>query len=264
MKIAFYKYQGTGNDFVMIDNLKLKLEHTLTQEIIARICHRRFGIGADGLILLSPSENAAFRMIYYNADGNSSTFCGNGARCTVAFAHKLGLIQDSCTFEAADGMHQAWVQGKEIKLQMQQPKGYKELSSNSSWLDTGSPHHIEFKNTSIDELDVYDLGKQIRYDQAYTDIGGTNVNFVHELENGRIKVRTYERGVENETFSCGTGVTAAAYAYAQISKEKLDSIHIETIGGQLEVFLKKDQMLGTEILFLQGPAEFVFEGTISI
>jgi diaminopimelate epimerase len=268
MKLIFHKYQGTGNDFIIIDNRGRSWQEKLSTSRIAALCDRRFGIGGDGLILLSDPRASDFRMIYFNADGRESTMCGNGARCLVAFADYLGLVTDGhCLFEAIDGLHQAQLlpDGR-ISLEMSRPSGFRETSRGHYWVDTGSPHYVRFDPQSVSDLNVYAEGKALRHHPDYASIGGTNVNFVHELSHGHLQVRTYERGVEDETLSCGTGVTACAYAYlrgwlAPDARQGLRHIQIETPGGALEVHI--DGLMGKkEQVLLCGPAVRVYGGEV--
>lgn len=259
MRIPFNKYQGTGNDFVIIDNRNNTFPKEKT--IINNICDRRFGIGADGLILLENSDNQDFKMIYYNADGIEGSMCGNGGRCIVAFAKKLELIEEETVFEAADGLHTARIEDGIISLKMKDVSKISERGS-SIYLDTGSPHHIDFCAT-VDSLDVKKQGAEIRYSDPYKDGGGTNVNFVAQSSDNVFKVRTYERGVENETLACGTGVTAVAIAAHNTKRTTDSTVLLEVMGGQLEVSF--DYSNGTYLnIYLKGPAQFVFEGIISI
>jgi len=201
MQIEFYKYQGAGNDFVMIDN-RLKKFDTSNQKQIEKLCNRKFGIGADGLICLENKNGYDFKMLYFNADGKQGTMCGNGGRCIVAFAKHLNIIKDKAYFIAIDGEHNAKINEDSISLQMQDISDIT-LKEDYVFLDSGSPHHIKYYK-NIDELDIKQLGHDIRYGAPYFKVG-TNVNFVTQLNNNTFKVRTYERGVENETLSCGTG-----------------------------------------------------------
>lgn len=268
-RLIFHKYQGTGNDFIIIDNRGRNWQHKLSTERIAQLCDRRFGIGADGLILLSDPQASDFRMIYYNADGRESTMCGNGGRCLVAFAHYLGLLVDGqCTFEAIDGLHQAQLRPDgQVELEMSRPQSFRQLHERDFWVDTGSPHYVRFSPRDISEVDVYGEGSHLRYHKDYAAIGGTNVNFVNELGRGHLKVRTYERGVENETLSCGTGVTACAYVYLRgwvppELRASLATIRLETLGGTLQVRI--DDLMGAkEQVMLSGPATRVFGGEVS-
>lgn len=270
MKLIFHKYQGTGNDFVVIDNRGRKLDQHLSTQQIAQLCDRRFGIGADGLILLSSPRASDFRMIYYNADGRESTMCGNGGRCLVAFAHYLGLVSDEqCSFEAIDGLHEARLRSDGlVELEMTRPQGYLQINQQDFWVDTGSPHYVRFTSQPIEELDVVGLGRELRHQQDYAQLGGTNVNFAQELSPGVLQVRTYERGVEDETLSCGTGVTASAYVYLRgmASAEQqaiLQHIQLQTPGGNLTVHV--DDLMGKkERVMLCGPALRVFGGEIQI
>ena len=260
MEINFDKYEGTGNDFVMIDNRNDFFPKN-DVNLIAHLCDRRFGIGADGLILLENDSESDFKMVYYNSDGNQSTMCGNGGRCLVAFAKKLQIIENSTSFMAVDGIHHATISGdNSVSLQMKDVD-FVNSQSNYTFLDTGSPHHIEMVS-SISSLDVKSQGAAIRYSDLYGS-AGANVNFVEQISEDTFSIRTYERGVEDETLSCGTGATAAAIAMNYIGKTNLNSIKINVQGGKLEVsFDKKDSHFFN--VFLKGPASFVFQGIINI
>lgn len=261
MKLHFYKYQGAGNDFVVFDNRQNQIDHRNTAWV-QQLCDRRFGIGADGLMLLQSHPDFDFEMVYYNADGQPSSMCGNGGRCMVAFAKKLGIIAAETTFLAVDGPHYASIsaEGNWVSLQMIDVDEVKK--DGDAWvLNTGSPHFVQL-HSNIAQLDVYQLGKSIRNTTTYRD-KGINVNFVEPLENGGFAVRTYERGVENETLACGTGVTAVALAMAQANQQSGHIITpIKARGGDLQIRFHYDGQRFTEI-FLEGPAELVFEGDIS-
>jgi diaminopimelate epimerase len=257
MKIEFYKYQGTGNDFVMIDNRQGLFDKNDTERI-AHLCDRRFGVGADGLILLENHPKADFKMVYYNADGNQSTMCGNGGRCITAFAHYLGIIKNKATFEAIDGLHHSIIEDDLIKLQMQDVKTI-ETHDTHVFLNTGSPHHVQL-DSDLELLDIKFVGSRIRYGAPYFK-EGSNVDFVKKLTEESFFVRTYERGVEDETLSCGTGVTAVALAMNYIGETEKNLITLHTQGGQLRVaFEKKGD--GYSDIWLIGPATQVFKGTI--
>lgn len=260
MKLDFYKYHGAGNDFIMIDNRQLQFSKNDTN-LVLKLCHRRFGIGADGLILLenSKEEGVDFIMVYNNADGNPSTMCGNGGRCIVAFAKFLGIIEKKTTFMAVDGKHEAWIKDDIISLQMQDVKA-DGLNEGHLFLDTGSPHHIEFSN-EIGDLNVKKLGSQIRYSDIYSNIGGANVNFVQQSDENSFLVRTYERGVEDETYSCGTGVTAVAITAHATGKTISNKVNLATPGGKLEVSFENELANYTNI-WLTGPALQVFKGSM--
>ncbi|MFD1294476.1 diaminopimelate epimerase [Lutibacter holmesii] len=259
MKLQFYKYQGTGNDFIMIDNRTLFFPKDDVQ-LINKLCDRRFGIGADGLILLEPSEKEDFTMVYFNADGNEGSMCGNGGRCLVAFAKQLNVIQNETTFDAVDGLHYATINNGIVSLKM---IDVHEISTNDSdlFLNTGSPHHIQFCE-SVKAIPVKETGAKIRYGAPYFE-AGTNVNFAEQVSENSFKVRTYERGVEDETLACGTGVTAVAIAANNAGKTTKNTIQLEVLGGNLEVSFDKNENNYTNV-FLKGPAEFVFEGTVLI
>jgi diaminopimelate epimerase len=256
MTHTFYKYHGTGNDFILLDN-RDKQYHLSTQEV-ALLCHRHYGIGADGLMLLELAEGYDFRMVYYNSDGKESTMCGNGGRCITSFAHKLGLIKDNASFLAIDGPHTSQIR-KDciISLHMQDVHDI-QRNDGHAILDTGSPHYVTWVN-DVKGMDVYSEGYKIRNRQEYQP-NGINVNFVQLLD-GKLWVRTYERGVEDETLSCGTGVTAAAIASTAKATGSFD-IHVHTPGGVLEVSFVKDTALTAKNVILTGPAAFVFEGKI--
>jgi diaminopimelate epimerase len=265
MQIKFYKYQGTGNDFIIIDNRKGKFPLN-NSAIVAFLCDRKFGIGADGLMLLQNKKGYDFEMVYFNSDGNTSSMCGNGGRCLVAFAYHLGIIKKKTCFLAVDGEHEAEIiandgNALQVKLKIQDVSKI-ETIKNDMFLNTGSPHYIKFVK-DLSKLNVYEEGKKVRYNATFKK-EGTNVNFL-EYKNKCLQVRTYERGVENETLSCGTGVTAAALAYAYLHKnKKLNKINIETPGGFLKVhFNQKSKALFNNI-WLEGPATFVFEGKIKV
>ncbi|MCK9480655.1 MAG: diaminopimelate epimerase [Bacteroidia bacterium] len=260
MKIDFVKYQGTGNDFVIIDN-RLKQYSKLP---FKKLCDRRFGIGADGLMLLEQVTGYDFKMVYYNSDGNESTMCGNGGRCLTAFAHKLGLGKNGrFHFLAIDGEHQAIVLPHNIvSLKMNDVTCIKNEKSDFT-LDTGSPHYTRFVN-DVQSIDLLNEARAVRYSSPYSE-KGINVNFIQIQNHNELAVRTYERGVEDETLSCGTGVTACAIAYAEKSglPNGANEVHIHTPGGQLMVSFHKAENKYEEI-WLTGPATEVFSGVIEI
>lgn len=256
MEYTFYKYQGTGNDFVIIDNRQNTFPKNNTK-LVATLCDRKFGIGADGLILLENDETADFKMVYYNADGNQSSMCGNGGRCIVAFAHKLGIVEESTVFNAVDGLHEATIENNTVSLKMQDVLEVT-VKEDYVFLDTGSPHHVAMVS-SLKTYDVFTNGKDIRYN-TYGE-KGSNINFVEAIEDG-FGVRTYERGVENETLSCGTGVTAVALAMHATQQTKSNKITLQTQGGTLQVTFSSSRE-GYKDIYLIGPATFVFKGTIS-
>lgn len=258
MKFKFYKYEGTGNDFIIIDNRQDYFPHHKVKRI-KKLCDRRFGIGADGLILLENDLETDFKMVYFNSDGNQSSMCGNGGRCIVAFAHKLNLIGSQTTFLATDGLHQAFIfDDGIISLGMKDVDEVK-IANDYTFLNTGSPHHIVEVN-DLKELDVKTIGATIRFSSLYGETG-SNVNFVKQIGPAHFKIRTYERGVEDETYSCGTGATAVAIAMNAIGKTNSNQIKIDVVGGGLEVVFEKEKQLYTNV-FLKGPATFVFQGEI--
>jgi diaminopimelate epimerase len=257
--IEFYKYQGTGNDFVMIDDRGGQFD-AYDHDMIARLCHRRYGIGADGLILVRDHHDADFEMLYFNADGKPASLCGNGSRCVVQFARNLGIVSRHARFMTVEGVLTASIADGRVSVKMPDVHIGRQ-DGTEFFLNTGSPHHVCFVEQGLADMDVYGRGREIRYSSRYQP-GGTNVNFVEKLDGGMLYVRTYERGVENETYSCGTGVTAAALVHAL--KGGQSPVHIKTPGGQLEVsFAVVDENTFTDI-YLTGPAVEVFRGVISL
>ena len=260
MQLEFYKYQGTGNDFVMIDNRSNSFPKENTQ-LVAHLCDRRFGIGADGLILLDSDTDTDFRMVYYNSDGNLSSMCGNGGRCLVAFAKKLNVIQDETTFIATDGLHYATVAADGIvSLQMIDVAEIKK-EKDYTFMNTGSPHHVQLVE-DLEHYNVKENGAALRYGPLY-GAAGSNINFVKKINEDTFSLRTYERGVEDETLACGTGATAVAIAMNATGQTNASSINLNVEGGKLAVSFEKMGDLFTNV-FLIGPAEFVFKGQIEI
>ncbi len=256
--MTFYKYQGTGNDFIIVDNRLLKINKNDTKRI-EQLCDRRFGIGADGFILLENDEQSDFKMVYYNSDGNESSMCGNGGRCIVAFARFLGIIENSTKFLAIDGMHEAKIENGLVHLQMKNVEEIQQFEKHQ-FLDTGSPHHVELVS-NLTNFEVKSQGSKIRYGAPYNH-EGSNVNFVEQTSDDSFAVRTYERGVENETLSCGTGVTAVALAMHKSGKTNAESVKLKTLGGELKINFKP-QKQGYSDIWLIGPAEQVFKGEIA-
>lgn len=259
MEYTFYKYQGAGNDFILIDNREKTFPENDIQ-LYKQLCDRRFGIGADGLMLLENEPGYDFKMVYFNSDGRESSMCGNGGRCIVRFAEYLGIVKSECRFLAVDGQHYAKISDKTIELQMIDVSNWKLLNTDYE-IYTGSPHYIKWVN-ELSKLDVFSEGRNIRYNNVY-NADGINVNFIEETLNG-INVRTYERGVEDETLSCGTGVTACAMAFAlKHNRTGEQSVDINTPGGKLKVQFNIDSN-GFNHVFLIGPAEKVFQGLINV
>lgn len=260
MEITFYKYQGTGNDFVMIDNRQENFPKE-NIKLVEKLCDRRFGIGADGLILLENDQETDFKMVYYNSDGNQSSMCGNGGRCLVAFAKQLEIIENKTTFIATDGLHHATISDAGIvSLQMKDVDNIK-IEEEYVFLDTGSPHHVQL----VEDLKNYPIkekGAGIRYGELYGK-SGSNVNFVSQNDADTFSVRTYERGVEDETLSCGTGVTAVAIAMKATGKTTSNKVKLNVEGGKLEVSFNEKEGKYVDV-FLKGPATFVFEGSVEV
>ena len=260
MLFNFYKYQGTGNDFIIFDNREQQIP-TWSKEQIAHLCNRRMGIGADGLMLLNKLEGYDFKMMYYNADGNESTMCGNGGRCLTKFAYHSGIHRSSYRFKAIDGDHEAEIEiGGLVRLKMQDVNQVDQHASYTL-LNTGSPHLVKF-TTEIDEIDVVETGRTIRNSDAFA-AEGVNVNFVQTLSQDSIQVRTYERGVEDETLSCGTGVTASALLCAH-NDNGFNRVEVKTKGGHLSVEFNKNNDEHFTDIWLCGPAEIVFQGVVEV
>lgn len=254
-RIPFSKYQGTGNDFVVVDNRDQRFP-TENLTVVRQMCDRKFGIGSDGLILIEPDDQTDFYMNFFNPDGSQS-YCGNGSRCAVHFARANDLIGDSCTFRAIDGEHRGMVKPDEIMISIR-PVAEAEPRGDDFLIHTGSPHYVVFC-TDVDEIDILPAARNIRYNTEFKE-NGVNVNFVEVLDEKNIRIRTYERGVEDETLSCGTGVTAAAITHL-MREGSGRKVHVETRGGTLDVSATKG---GDKLFFdvwLTGPAVETFTGT---
>ena len=262
MRILFFKYHGAGNDFILLDNRSGEFDF-LSNEQISHLCDRHFGIGSDGLIKLSTHEDCHFYMDFYNPDATKS-FCGNGARCAVAFFAKLTNVHSTITFEAIDGQHEASIEdNNQIRLKMNDVESIEQNSSSSFELNTGSPHLVLIEQ-SIGSLDVVSKGAAIRFSEKYVK-NGINVNFIEEINPKSIAIRTYERGVENETLACGTGITAAALSFAL--KNNLMGIHsvdVRALGGDLSVEFDHIEWGKFRQIYLIGPAQFVFHGIFDL
>ncbi|MFT4968768.1 MAG: diaminopimelate epimerase [Chitinophagales bacterium] len=254
MHLEFFKYQGAGNDFVMIDNRQTGFPKE-NQSLIERLCDRRYGVGADGLILLENADGADFKMVYFNADGRESSMCGNGGRCIVAFAKQLGIIQSQANFIAIDGLHRAEIKkGGRVALGMNDVNEIEGLGNNHFVLDTGSPHYVVVGNEMPDEF--VDAARAIRYNERFKE-EGINVNFI-TVSKDEVKIRTYERGVEDETLACGTGAVAAAMVATKFSPGT--RYKIQTQGGMLEVSFSSS----LNNIILEGDAVLVFSGSQEI
>lgn len=270
MNIIFHKYQGTGNDFIIIDDRK-RLFPQENKSLIEKLCNRRFGIGADGLILLQNHPEADFYMQYFNSDGNESSMCGNGGRCITQFAFDLGLVKNSAKFYAVDGIHIAENvrvanNANHVNLQMIDVSNVVSIDESSFTLNTGSPHFVSFSDEPVDTIDLLREARLIRYNDEFKK-EGINVNFVNPAGLKSISVRTYERGVEDETFSCGTGATASALVTAIFNNLPggTHQIDVKVKGGELRVMFHFDKNPARfSNVWLQGPAEKVFEGSLKI
>lgn len=261
MKIEFEKYHGAGNDFILVDNSLRNFPKE--QRLIEQLCHRRYGIGADGLILLEKHPDFDFEMLYFNADGRLGSMCGNGGRCAVVFARKSGLIHESANFLAVDGPHIATITDtNQVKLSMN-PVNKVETAGDNYIFNTGSPHFVTFID-NLQDLDVVAEGKKIRYGEAYRS-AGINVNFA-SLAGTTCSMRTYERGVEDETLSCGTGTVAVAIAVSlrQNNNSLLQEYSIQATGGKLKVYFSKNEKGNFTEIFLEGPVQPVFTGIVEI
>jgi diaminopimelate epimerase len=267
MPIPFTKYHGAGNDFIMIDQREKTWIQRTDKALVAQMCHRRFGIGGDGLILLQHHEKFGVEMVYFNSDGGESTLCGNGGRCFTAFAKHLGLTQEKFRFLAIDGPHEAIVSnhpdGQQwhdwVELHMNDVTNIERLSDTVFVLDTGSPHYISFV-LGLQDKDMVAEGRAVRYSDRFKN-KGINVNLVETSTNDSLLIRTYERGVEDETLACGTGVTAAALAFSMRNGlQGQQYIPVSALGGNLAVrLLAKDEGIFTDI-WLCGPAKRVYDG----
>ena len=258
MKIPFFKYQGTGNDFVIIDGIQHNLT-SIDSSNVANICNRRFGAGADGLMIISKNDDCDFEMIYYNSDGGLSTMCGNGGRCIAHLAHHLGISDNNVKFIAADGPHQAEVSNGVVALGMCDVTKVEKIAENDYVVNTGSPHYVRIAQAE-DLANIVAVGKSVRYSEPYAK-EGINVNLIH-WDGNKLHVATYERGVEDETLSCGTGVTAAAII-AAVHFGINAPVHVQTKGGDLDVMFQYKQGMFTDVI-LKGPAVMVFKGQIEI
>ena len=260
MKISFSKYQGTGNDFVMLDNLKGRYD-SLTISQIQLICDRRFGVGSDGLIKINSHNSSDFEVEYFNSDGSKS-FCGNGARCSVAFAETLGVNVSDTSFLGVDGLHKASKNQDIISLEMGNVSEVRKIE-NDFVIHTGSPHYIRFIN-AVNDLDIVQFGKEIRYSDEFKK-EGINVNLVEIIDSKNLIVNTYERGVEDETLSCGTGVTACVLAFAyQTELIGEHKVSVKVKGGNLSVSFNQEKLGVFHNIHLIGPGEFVFSGEINV
>ena len=257
MKIAFVKYHGCGNDFILINNISNTLPK-FSEEIIKSLCDRNLGIGADGLILINYSETESFEMVYYNNDGKISSMCGNGARCAMHFSSQNKISSHKSNFLAYDGVHYGEINKNLIKISLQNVGGYK-LIENQFFINTGSPHLVRI----VDDIFKIDILKLSRETQKlkYFKNHGVNVNFVSIIDNDKIQLRTYERGVEDETLSCGTGAVAAALSLSLYSKSDVEKVNVKTLGGDLTVEFKRKNDNFYDI-YLTGEVKKVFEGTI--
>jgi diaminopimelate epimerase len=259
MEIRFLKYEGAGNDFILVDNREEWFDAD-NVSFVKFLCNRRFGIGADGLILIQERYGYDFEMRYFNSDGREASMCGNGGRCITAFARKLGIIDTNADFLAVDGPHEAVVETNGlVNLKMADVPSY-EMINGDFYLNTGSPHYVVFLDT-LEGLDVDGEGRKIRYSDRFKEVG-TNVNFAR-LMDGKLTVYTYERGVENETLACGTGITATALCAAVKSNLTKGEFPVKAKGGHLSVSFERTAE-GFKNIWLKGPATFVFEGTIEV
>lgn len=254
----FYKYHGAGNDFIIFYDYESN-SLVFKEDQIKALCHRRFGIGADGVMILRNHSDYDFEVLYFNADGSGGTLCGNGGRCMVAFAKALHIIEEKTEFLASDGVHEAFIlENGLISLKMNDVKKIERIEDNYLCY-TGSPHYIQYvENTG--SFDVYNTGKTIRYADQFKP-EGVNVNFIEEKDTYTLQIRTYERGVEDETWACGTGSVAAALVHAEKHQLHSAEIFLEALGGELKVSFDKLNDTYTNI-WLTGPADFVFEGTV--
>jgi diaminopimelate epimerase len=263
MQVEFFKYQGAGNDFVIIDDRSLDFDRS-NNSLVKLLCDRRFGIGSDGLMLLRPSDEYDFEMIYYNADGFEGSMCGNGGRCIVAFAYEQRIIKKVTKFIAVDGEHAASViqhKGQQwVSLEMIDVDVI-EKGQGFCYLNTGSPHYVQVVE-SLSNFDVVENGREVRNSDRFQK-EGTNVNFIELTGDDSLSIRTYERGVEDETLACGTGVTAAVLTAYSTGLSTAKEVKVRALGGELKVVFETSGESFTDIL-LQGPAELVYKGAIDV
>ena len=257
MKISFDKYQGCGNDFIIINNLSNTFPN-ISVDLIKNLCDRNFGIGADGLILINESKKEPFEMVYYNADGNVSSMCGNGGRCAIHYCNQKSIIKNKSNFLAFDGLHFGEVFDDYIKISMQNVEGYK-LINDDIFIDSGSPHLVKILK-NISEINILKTSRDIQKLQEFK-FEGVNVNYVTIVDNETIQIRTYERGVEDETLSCGTGAVAAALSFCILSNPNLEKVSVKTRGGDLFVDFKNEKNNFYDI-YLSGKVKKVFSGEI--
>jgi len=271
--VCFHKISAAGNDFVMVDNRKKQFTRNIP-ELARKICHRKFSVGADGLILLEDSKSADFRMRYYNSDGSTAAMCGNGGRSIARFAHLLGAASKKMTFETEAGLIKAEILGRNVRLSLYEPREVRldfplrveKREFDVSFIDTGVPHTIVFLN-NIEKVDVPSLGRMIRYHREFSP-EGTNVDFVQKKDEHTILVRTYERGVEDETLACGTGVTASAIV-AGLKKLVKPPVNCITKGGDTltvsyAINDAADFLSPVSNVCLEGPAEVSFVGEVEL
>ncbi|NPA67973.1 MAG: diaminopimelate epimerase [Chlorobi bacterium] len=257
--MKFFKYTGAGNDFIIINSFNKDIE--IPENEIKFLCNRRFGIGADGLMLLKKHPEFDFEMLYYNSDGSGSTMCGNGGRCIVAFAKKIGIIHDYAKFIASDGIHEAFIlENGTVNLKMTDVEDINTYRKDFI-CDTGSPHYIRFVD-DVKKINVFSEGREIRFSEMFVK-KGINVNFIETKDVNVLNIRTYERGVESETLACGTGAVASALAYAKKQNIENGEIILNAKGGTLKINFEKSGSKYVNI-WLSGPADFVFEGDIDI
>ena len=262
-KIDFIKYQGTGNDFIMIDGLSTLVDPLLfSPAVVKSLCTRHMGVGADGLIILLPSRTDDYEMVYYNSDGNVASMCGNGGRCSLHLAASLGYVNGRASFIAVDGLHEGTIEGNMVSLKMQDVHDVIRISDEAFFVDTGSPHYVSLMETDIALMDLITEARAIRYSEQYAE-EGTNVNFIN-VKSDKLIARTYERGVEAETLSCGTGAVAVALASRSANLIASDEIAISTLGGELTVSYEVAVDGGYTNIWLSGPVSEVYRGSVVI
>lgn len=260
MFLEFQKFQGAGNDFVVLDN-RDGAYSAISREDISRLTDRKFGIGADGLILMNTAISNDFEMDFYNPDGSKS-FCGNGARCAISYAKHNGFNMIHQRFMAIDGLHDYRFEDDLIAVKMQDVEAIYHISETSGYVHTGSPHYVMF-DSDLSSENVLQLGRQIRYSEKYAE-EGINVNLIIPHGNHTLDIATYERGVENETLSCGTGATACALYYADLQSFNIENVNVRTKGGELKIYFKRSPQKGFTDVWLRGPAKWVFSGNIEL
>lgn len=266
-KLTFFKMSGSGNDFILIDNRNSVVDESGLTSFIRNVCRRKMSAGADGLILIENSDSADFKWRYYNSDGGRAEMCGNGARCAARFAYLNKIAGSDMSFMTDAGIVHAQVRGDKVKVNMVDPSDFKQDYTiklkdgflTVSSINTGVPHVVVMMD-SIDDVDVVGMGREVRRHKAFAP-AGTNVNFITRVKNGSFSIRTYERGVEDETLACGTGSIASALVTASKDKVKSPLNIVTRSGGILTIYYKEDNGRFHDV-YLEGDARIIYKGKL--